>query len=282
MKHFVANDFDLQDQSQKAKVALMDMGAIARPATWGESGVFALDESYSPAPKLAVVEGEALYQRSTYGEDRNRFSWPVLGGIIAFHLIIIAVAFTMRYQAAQREQVDQVTTFSISEPPPAPPQNDPQPVMESQPVATPVVMPEPRIKLDNSSTVPAIPDAPIANAELPVMQVAVNTPVAPAAAPPAPAPIVPPDFSAGQLNNPGPSYPYLSRKAKEQGVVLLRVLVSADGRADTLKIEKTSGFDRLDKAALATVKKWRFVPASQAGKPKQAWVLVPITFSLGR
>ncbi|MXP25049.1 TonB family protein [Altererythrobacter indicus] len=143
-------------------------------------------------------------------------------------------------------------------------------------------MPEPRIKLDNSKPVPAIPDAPIANAELPVMQVAVNAPAAPAASPPAPAPIVPPDFSAGQLNNPGPSYPYLSRKAKEQGVVLLRVLVSADGRAETLKVEKTSGFDRLDKAALATVKKWRFVPASQAGKPRQAWVLVPITFSLDR
>ncbi|RKF23577.1 energy transducer TonB [Altericroceibacterium spongiae] len=116
---------------------------------------------------------------------------------------------------------------------------------------------------------------------MPIMHVVVDAPTMAAKSPPAPVPVTPPDFSAAQLNNPGPSYPYLSRKAKEEGVVVLRVLVSAEGRAKSLRIEETSGFDRLDKAALKTVKKWRFVPASQAGNPREAWVLVPITFSLG-
>ena len=64
-------------------------------------------------------------------------------------------------------------------------------------------------------------------------------------------------------------------------MVLLKVLVSTDGRAKTLQIQESSGFGRLDREAMKTVRKWRFVPASQAGKPREAWVLVPVTFSLG-
>jgi protein TonB len=109
----------------------------------------------------------------------------------------------------------------------------------------------------------------------------VAPPVPAQPAPAAPAPIVPPDFTAAQLRNPGPAYPYLSRRAREEGVVLLKVLVGTDGRAARLEVEESSGFERLDEAALKTVGKWRFVPASQAGQPREAWVLVPVTFSLG-
>ncbi|MXO64965.1 TonB family protein [Altererythrobacter endophyticus] len=118
----------------------------------------------------------------------------------------------------------------------------------------------------------------------PIAPAITNAPAVKVATPPSDgvaAPITPPDFSAGQLNNPGPAYPYKSRKAHEQGVVLLKVLVSTDGRAKTLQIQESSGFGRLDREAMKTVRKWRFVPASQAGKPREAWVLVPVTFSLG-
>ena len=123
----------------------------------------------------------------------------------------------------------------------------------------------------------------VASPPAPVSTALVAT-AAPSVAPvPAkPAPITPPDFNAAQLNNPAPSYPYLSRRAREEGVVLLRVLVTDAGRAGELLVQHSSGSSRLDQAALATVRRWRFVPARQAGRAVEAWVLVPVTFALNR
>ena len=90
----------------------------------------------------------------------------------------------------------------------------------------------------------------------------------------------PPDFQADQLNNPGPRYPAMSRRNHEQGTATLRVLVSAEGRAQDLTVATTSGFKRLDDAALQAVRNWKFVPAKQAGHAVTAYVLVPVTFAL--
>jgi protein TonB len=61
---------------------------------------------------------------------------------------------------------------------------------------------------------------------------------------------------------------------------VLRVLVSAGGGAEQVAIRTSSGFERLDAAALETVKQWKFVPARQGDRSVPAWVLVPISFSL--
>jgi len=112
--------------------------------------------------------------------------------------------------------------------------------------------------------------------------------VVPAAAPPvaaataAPAPVTPPSFNAAYLKNEPPRYPNASRRMSEQGRVLLRVLVSAAGAPEKVELATSSGFERLDVAALETVRTWKFVPAHQTGKPLAAWVQVPITFSLAR
>ncbi|HYE37405.1 energy transducer TonB [Methylocaldum sp.] len=107
----------------------------------------------------------------------------------------------------------------------------------------------------------------------------VPTETAPAPVPP-PAPVIPPRFNANYLRNPPPAYPVLSRRQREQGKVVLRVLVSAGGGAERVDIRTSSGFDRLDAAALEAVKQWKFVPARQGDQPVPAWVLVPISFSL--
>lgn len=110
-------------------------------------------------------------------------------------------------------------------------------------------------------------------------------PVPAAAAPPAPPaprvePVVAPRFDADYLDNPAPAYPPLSRRMGEQGRVLLRVYVQADGSAGQVEVRESSGFERLDRAARETVARWRFVPARQGDKAVAAWVLVPISFSL--
>ena len=82
------------------------------------------------------------------------------------------------------------------------------------------------------------------------------------------------------LVNPPPKYPVKSKRVYEQGTVLLRVLVTADGNAGAVEIEKSSGFERLDSAAIEAVKQWKFNAATLDGKPIDRWYLVPITFKL--
>jgi protein TonB len=91
---------------------------------------------------------------------------------------------------------------------------------------------------------------------------------------------VAPRFNAEYLDNPKPAYPSISRRMGEEGEVRLRVYVDTAGAAQHVEIERSSGFPRLDQAALETVKRWRFVPARQGSQPVAAWVIVPIQFTL--
>jgi protein TonB len=92
--------------------------------------------------------------------------------------------------------------------------------------------------------------------------------------------VEPPKFGAAYLNNPAPDYPSASRRFGEQGVVLLRVLVSMSGQAENVQIENSSGYNRLDQAAIKAVQLWSFVPAKRNNQPQSAYVLVPLKFSL--
>lgn len=103
---------------------------------------------------------------------------------------------------------------------------------------------------------------------------------APVAAPVAPPALEPPRFGLAYLNNPGPAYPVFSKRAREQGVVKLRVKVDAAGNVEGIEIHESSGYERLDRAALAAVRHWRFVPARQGDRAVAGVALVPIRFEL--
>jgi periplasmic protein TonB len=112
-----------------------------------------------------------------------------------------------------------------------------------------------------------------------------TAPVAEAAVPAAPeaarAPVVEqPSSDAEYLQNPKPSYPVLSRRLREQGKVIVRVLIGVDGRASRAEIRQSSGYERLDQAALTTVQAWRYVPGRRGGVPEAMWFNVPINFVL--
>lgn len=97
---------------------------------------------------------------------------------------------------------------------------------------------------------------------------------------PAPARVELPSASADYLDNPKPAYPPLSRRLREEGKVVLRVLIEADGSAAKAEIRSSSGYERLDQAALQTVLKWRYLPARRNGVPEAMWFNVPINFVL--
>jgi protein TonB len=87
-------------------------------------------------------------------------------------------------------------------------------------------------------------------------------------------------YDAAYLHNPKPAYPPASRRGGEQGQVLLRVTVAADGSAQAVQVIAGSGFSRLDQAALEAVRRWKFVPAKRGDSPVDGVVRVPINFSL--
>lgn len=76
---------------------------------------------------------------------------------------------------------------------------------------------------------------------------------------------------------PSAPYPADSLRLGEQGRVLVRVLTRADGYPLQAQVQQSSGYSRLDQAALDTVMKWRF--AATAG-PEDVWREVPFTFGI--
>jgi TonB family protein len=77
-----------------------------------------------------------------------------------------------------------------------------------------------------------------------------------------------------------PTYPPLARERGYEGTVLLRVEVRRDGRVGGLTIDRSSGYEVLDRAAAESVKEWTFLPARKGGKPVTSWVLLPVKFML--
>lgn len=77
-----------------------------------------------------------------------------------------------------------------------------------------------------------------------------------------------------------PAYPPASRRAGEEGTVRLKVLVDEKGRPKDVAVATSSGFARLDEAAMQAVRKWRFVAATDGTHPISAWTQVAITFRL--
>lgn len=152
---------------------------------------------------------------------------------------------------------------------------------QAQPAVTPPVT-QPVTQADPSplpATAPSMSPASTSNA---ASSTASATPVAtgPASAAPAPAKVELPSASADYLNNPKPAYPPLSRRLREEGKVVLRVLIETDGTATKAEVRHSSGYERLDQAALQTVLKWRYLPARRNGTPEAMWFNIPINFVL--
>ena len=155
--------------------------------------------------------------------------------------------------------IDQAPQEKIA-PPPPPPELAPPP---------PPFIPPPEINIARP------PPPPQSTAPT------VVTTVKPVAPPPtAPAPVsVLPRIDAQRSHE--PEYPPQSRRLGEQGAVVLQVLVDADGRVLEAKLVKSSGFGRLDQAALEGVKtSYRFVPGTVDGKPQQMWHTITINWKL--
>lgn len=149
----------------------------------------------------------------------------------------------------------------------------PKPVIrpQAQPLAIADPTPSPNAPAGSLTPAPATTPAPVAEAPA--------GPAAPSSPPAAPS-VQLPSSNADYLQNPKPAYPALSKRLGEQGKVVVRVLIGADGTPQKAEIRQSSGFERLDQAALNTVLKWRYVPGKRGGVAEDMWFNVPINFVL--
>ena len=77
-----------------------------------------------------------------------------------------------------------------------------------------------------------------------------------------------------------PSYPPASRRAGEQGTAVFSVLVDPSGHPKDVKVQSSSGYDRLDQAAIEAIRRWSFNPAMRDSQKVEAWTSVRVKFQL--
>lgn len=160
-----------------------------------------------------------------------------------------------------------VTEFRPPEPPKLVPPTPVQPKTQTpapvQPAAVaPSTAPIPLAQAPSTApaiTVAAAPAPPLAPA----------APAAPTKPPTAPPVVVAP--SRVESSCAAPRYPAASERLREEGVVTLRFLISENGQVVSGVVDKSSGYKRLDDAALAALSLCKFKPATVDGKPRQDW-----------
>jgi len=199
-----------------------------------------------------------------------------LGAALGLHALVLAGLLSHAPARQALREVAPLMVDLIQPRPPAPRVEPPPP--QAPPRPRPIArapLPQPAPEPLPVLVAPAEAPAPVAIAPQPAPQpAAVPPPV------PAPLPVTAPVFDAAYLDNPAPVYPAIARRLGEQGRVVLRVLVNARGGAEEVQVRTSSGWPRLDESALATVRRWKFVPARRGDEAVAAWVLVPIAFRL--
>ncbi len=200
-----------------------------------------------------------------------------LTAMVGLHAAALLVAFGLAARPDLAKPL-QAMTVRMLEAAPVPPRVEPPKPRPQLPMPVPVrkapVAPPPVL-----TAAPSAVASPASFAVAPQPEPRAVE-VVPAPSLPIPAPASPARFDADYLQNPKPVYPPMSRRLGEEGKVVLRVHVSAQGTSQVVEIKQSSGYARLDEAARKAVERWRFIPAKQGSEAVEAWVLIPLSFSL--
>jgi protein TonB len=211
----------------------------------------------------------ALAVRVPHADSLN---WPRVGawsGSISIHLFILVFVLIPGAAIQIVRHADIVPIVNVITPPPP---SKPLPVLPTpaplkvRPHAAPIAPPVISVVAASNLPVATVDIAPPAAAPAPTNTSAQET--APSA------------IAYGSRTQ--VAYPLEALRNREQGTVILSVLVGADGSVLGVEIEKSSGSRSLDRAAREAVAKWRFHPATRNGVAHSAWASVPVTFNLSQ
>ena len=184
---------------------------------------------------------------STDQSGATRFNWKrtwALSGAIAIHVAAILMMLSPAAPPQAKEKAkEKIVQVEFIKPPPMPPPPAPPPPVAEQSAMSVAATPTP----------PAPPAAPVDIA--PSQDISYN-------------------------NRQPPRYPISAVRQHQQGTVYLLVLVGPDGSVQDVKVDQSSGYRDLDRAAIEAARKWKFNPGSRDGKPVGGWVKVPVQFKL--
>ncbi len=183
--------------------------------------------------------------------------------VVIFHVILIyglasGLAGDLSSKVAevlQTKVVEEVKPDEVVEPPPPPPDTK---------IPPPDFVPPPSFDF--------VPDAPVNSTAIQAVQHATPKPVEPSTMTEAKA--AGKGFSIAE-------YPPASQRLGEVGSVTMNIYVSADGKVADVQLKESSGFERLDQAAIKHVQRsWKFIPCMQGDKPMPCWTQKKMTFRL--
>ncbi|WP_244196185.1 TonB family protein [Paraburkholderia susongensis] len=239
----------------------------------------------------------------------------VLGVVIAAHAALLALMLAVRDRTLERPVEPRTITAVLLSPepePPAPAAALPAPAAPA-PATPPAARPAVRVKpvpppRAHAPQVPRVPQVQRAPQEPPsvttpapaatAQSAAPSTPARAATAPATPAPAAPMAASAPAAQPampassapknvshvdctiPKPDYPDISRRRGENGTAVVRFVVGLTGRVETVELQKSSGYARLDDAALAAAHASACQPYSENGVPVRAAYSQSFVFGL--
>jgi len=228
-------------------------------------------DSPAPAPRhagpeiISAVPLSEPFERSSYGS--RPLNLPMMGFIFAVHAVALTALILLDVVPLSPPRDEPIVVTLIAS------KAEPLPV-EARPPATS----EPREQPKLSAPVPVVkvetPTPPV------VIAAAPPTVVQPLAPPQPSAPVTVGDLATKMIVLVPPRYPVESRRRKEQGTVYLSLLLATDGTVSEIGVARSSGFERLDKAALEAVRKWRWSPTIRGGAAVMVQGVVDIPFVL--
>ncbi|MCB1985853.1 MAG: energy transducer TonB [Burkholderiales bacterium] len=221
------------------------------------------------------------------GSKQNFISLPGLFVVLIVHGVLIYGLWNQRMLPPPEQMV---TLFAEIISQPAPQQ---APVVRQEPTPAklrPVKKPEPKPEIKKLAT-----KAPVLPKQEPIVlpePEPVQEPIIEQESIPEPVTEVPPrqmdtgpvtlssELSVSCPKLTAPAYPAISRRMGEEGKLVLRVELDETGHIDDAHVIDSSGYERLDNAALEAVKSWQCRPSMRNGQPVRAVALQPFNFVL--
>jgi len=200
-----------------------------------------------------------------------------IGIVIVILLHLVVLKFLLSYRLLPPPAgLSSIFVDLIAPPPPVPPKADPP-----KPLPRKTVEPKPQPRQ-------IIAEAPV------LAPTDYVVPETPKRADPAPFPVLTPppkpategplrittELALACPDRRAPAYPMVSKRLGETGQVVLRVELDEEGRVAAVTVDKSSGHQRLDAAAVSAVKAWRCNSPTREGKPVRAIALQPFNFVL--
>lgn len=194
-----------------------------------------------------------------------------------FVLILHAAALYGLWQHRLIPSPQEAMTLFVNFIAPPAPERKEEPKRPPPPKPKPIEKPQPRQIVAEARVVAPTDYVAPPPPEKPAPEPAIQAPTMPL--PPGPVALSS-ELAVACPERSAPAYPPQSRRLGETGVVVLRVELSETGNVALARVDRSSGYSRLDEAALIAVRTWRCTPATRNGHPVRAVALQPFNFIL--